>query len=351
MLLFLIPAGLALVLSFVCSLMEACLLSFPVSGIARIAVDSPRIASIWKHFKDNIHGPISAILILNTIATTMGAAISAAAFDNEFGQKWVYLYSAAFALVMIQWGEILPKTLGYRYNQKLAVWSAKPLHFLVHAFSPLVWIIQFINRPFASRRARTEIDAFNEMSVLARFAAMNKLISDEQVGIISRSMNLSKTLVSDVMVQRQSIRFLSAHMKMVDAFLEAHVHRHTRYLLVEDGNLDKIAGYVNFKDIVGALKVNPRDPTLRGITRPIISVRPEDSLISLLNLLTRNHQHIAIVKATDGTTAGLVTLEDVMEAIVGDIQDEFDVLPAYLNQLSKSSYLAGGGVKMTVLRK
>jgi len=253
---------------------------------------------------------------------------------------------------MIQWTEILPKTLGVKYNKHIAVAAAAPLKYLIMIFTPFVSLVQFLNRPFAKReQTDLETSAVEDISVLAKFAAMQQVISKDQEKILSQTINLPGIKVSDIMVEKGEIKFLSTGMSLMDALIEAHIHHHTRLPLIEGGNNDKVIGYVNFKDIVSALQTNPRDPSLRGICRPILEVRADEKVSVLLNKLTRGYQHIAVVRDARAKVAGLVTLEDVLESIVGEMDDEYDVLPTYFYQIAVNRYLAGGGISLKALRE
>lgn len=351
MLLFICSMALALLVSFLCSILEACLLSLSTTDIAGLSVKNPQSAAIWKGFKENIHKPIAVILIVNTIAHTIGAAVSGAQFNALFGSKWIAAYSLIFSLAMIQWTEILPKALGVRHNRALAAPIARPLKFAVRLFSPLVFLTEWINRPFEGKRAKTKADPLTDIAVLVKFASINNLITPEQVDLVSRSIRLSGAKVGDLMVQREEIKHLSTAMSLAEALVEAHIHHHTRYLLVENHDLDRTVGFVNMKDIVSALKINPQDPSLKGISRPVLDVRASDSVPNLLKLLTRGYQHMAVVKNEAGRTVGLITLEDIVEAIVGDLEDEYDVLPGYVYRIAEGRFLAGGGVAVADLKE
>lgn len=342
----------ALGVSFMCSVLEACLLSLSLADIARISEKRPIAAQTWKIFRENIQRPITVILIINTLAHTIGASLSGAKFDQLFGTKWVLVFSLAFSFVMIQWTEILPKTLGVKYNKRVAVVAALPLKYLIIVFTPFVNLVQFLNRPFARKKqSDLETNAVADISVLAKFAALQKVISEDQEKILSQTINLPGIKVSDIMVERDEIKSLSTKMSLMDALLEAHIHHHTRLPLIEGDDKDKVIGYVNFKDIVSALQTNPTDPSLKGICRPILEVRADEKVSVLLNKLTRGYHHIAIVRDAGAKVAGLVTLEDVLESIVGEMDDEYDILPTYFYQIAANRYLAGGGIGLKALRE
>jgi len=310
----------------------------------------PRVADIWKRFKENIEKPIAVVLIVNTFAHTIGAALSGSQFNMLFGAQWVAVYSIVFSLVMIQWTEIMPKTLGVRYNKFFARIIAVPLDLLVKLFTPVVMLAHFLNKPFEEKKKQSfESRALNDISVLARFANINKMITTEQKNIVEEGLKLSAKTVTDVMVPIGEIKCLTTAMSLTDALLESHIHHHTRFPLMDVDKNGEIIGYVNFKDIVGVLQFNPGMPNLRGICRPIFSVNESITLTDLLSTLIKNYQHIAVVRDNTRKITGIVTMEDIIESIVGDINDEYDILPSYLYQISERRYVAGGGLMIADL--
>ncbi len=351
MLILLAAIAISLSLSFVCSLSEACILSLSLADIAAIAERRPRTAAALRRLKDEIQRPIAAILILNNLSNIVGASVSGALFAGLYGRKWLALFSIAFSLAVIQWSEYLPKTLGAHHRRFVAVSLARPLTYVVRVMRPLLTLLERFNRPFQGRRAgRSPADMLGELTVLTRYASVQNLLSREQSDIVLRSLTLAQARVQDVMVERDEVKYLSTEMSLADALVESHIHHHTRYLLVRGRNLDDVAGYVNVKDIVSALQLNPADPSLSGIARPVLTVDVRMRVPELLKTLTRGYQHIAVVR--DGArTAGLVTVEDVVEAIVGDLEDEYDVLPTYLYPISEQRFLAGGGITLRALRE
>ena len=338
-------------ISFLCSLSEACLLSLSMADLAVLSEKKPRAGQLFKQMKEQVQKPIAAILIVNNFSNIIGAAISGVIFSGLFGSKWIGLFSFVFSLAVIQWAEYLPKTLGVLHNRAFAGIIARPLAWMVRFLSPLVFMLERINRPFlCGTKYRSAMDALNEISLLARYASVNKLISREQVDIVSRSIKLSQSRVQDIMVGRDEIKFLSTAMTMAEALIEAHIHHHTRYILAQDGNMNEIIGYVNVKDIVSALQINPAHPSLKGIARPVLTVSAALLVPGLLKELTRGYQHMAVVQNDQTKTVGLVTLEDVVEAIVGDLEDEYDVMPSHVIPISEIRFLAGGGVSLATLR-
>lgn len=335
--------------SFLCSVMEACLLSLSLSDIAQISERRPRVGRIWTKFREDVSRPIAVILITNTLAHTIGATVSGALFTTEFGQAWLPAFSAAFSLAMIQWTEILPKTLGVNHNRFIALISGRPLEVLVFIMTPIVAITSLLNRPFERGRgsAHGRSDPVSDISLLIRYASANRIIAPGQKNIIDRTLKVSGMKIRDIMIPRDEIKSLSSAMSLTEALIEAHLHHHTRLPLARNGDLDDIMGYVNFKDIVSALQVNPRDPSLAGICRPVLVISADNLLPAAFDLLSKGSQHIAVVQDGGGRTVGLVTLEDIIEEIVGDINDEYDMIPSFIHHLSHAIIAAGGGARLS----
>ncbi len=345
MTLFILSIALALTVSFICSVLEACLLSLSNADIARLEQKSSLAADIWRRFKKDIKAPMAVILIINTLAHTIGASVSGAQFTTLFGNKWIWVYSLVFSFVMIEWSEILPKSMAVRYNHFFAKITAIPLRATVALFSPILRFMEWLNKPFEPADGVDKVpDALSDISVLAHFATYHKMLTPEQEAIVERSIRLSQKNVQDIMVEREAIKYLSSNMTMAEALIEAHIHHHTRYLLIRENNLDDVIGYVNVKDIISALQINPQNPSLEGIARPIVFVSPHMKVNELLRRLTKECQHIALVQDGENRTCGIVTLEDVIEAIVGEIEDEYDVLPEHIFKLSDVRAIVGGGV-------
>lgn len=342
MLALVLAVSIALLVSALCSLVEATLLSITPSQVADLSARDPGRGAIWRGFKQNIQKPIAVILLINTSAHTMGASIAGAEFDSLYGDQWIAVFSLVFTLVMLQFTEILPKTLGVRYRRELARVVGGPLDLLVRVLNPFLQLVYWINRPFEGR-AGIEPSALEEISALASAARFANQIGSHQERIIQRASRLSEIHVRDVMIPAEQIAFLSSEQSLQEAFIAAHLEAHTRFPICAGGNRDRVLGYVNFKELVYSLHVNPVEPSLQGIIRPVHFAAPGDMAAELLRSFVDEHVHIAIVREGD-RTVGLVTFEDLVEELVGEREDEFDRLPRMLHTLSGGVLMAGGGV-------
>jgi putative hemolysin len=266
----------------------------------------------------------------------------------SFAVRW--LSFAAYSFLLVMFGIVVPRILGNRFRETFAFISALPLWLLAVVLYPVTFPMLLICRTIDRRTPSNPKRIAAGIAHLAQSAASEKAISKRQAQLITRAVELSGITAADIMVGRADMHPISDALSLADALIEAHHHHHTRFPLAHNGDLDQIIGYVNFKDIVGALRVNPADPTLHGIKRPIESVGAETPLPELLQLLTRGYQHIVIVRDAQQRTLGMVTLEDLMETLVGDLEDEYDKPPDFIIPLTGNRFRAGGGATFSQLR-
>lgn len=350
---FISSVSIAIIVSFLCSMMEAALLSLSPSQLARIQTLHPRIGKIWQGFKDRIDQPLTVILLLNTAANTIGAMIAGASFEEVFGKQWIVAFSLLFTYVILQFSEILPKSIGVRYNVPVAVWMAYPVRWLSCILGPVIRLIQLINRPFQSQKRNEGPDTLDEISALAGVARHTNQLDSQQEKIIHEAAFLDEEPIEDIMIPVTAITFLSSNMTLAEALTAAHLDPHTRFPVCEDWNKDRILGYINFKELVYHMHTNPNDPSLTGIIRPAFLASPKQSANDLLKIFVDRHEHIALVRSENGDTLGMVTMEDLIEQMLGkELGDEFDKPPTMLHALAGSLWMIGGGVPMArVIRR
>jgi putative hemolysin len=160
---------------------------------------------------------------------------------------------------------------------------------------------------------------------------------------------LSRKTAKDLMIPVEQITFLSSEQTLSQAIITAHLDPHTRFPVMEGNDCDNVIGYVNFKELVYRMRTNPADPTLKGIIRPLRFVDEETSCQQLIKAFVDDHEHMALVQDGGQHTVGLITLEDLVEELVGEIEDEFDKLPKMIHPLSQGVWIVGGGVPMRTL--
>lgn len=335
--------------SMICSLLEAALLSLTPSQLARIKKKSPKIGSICQDLKHNIGKPIAFILILNTAAHTIGAAVAGAAFNILFGQAWLWVFTLGLTLVMVQYTEILPKTLGVRFNVQIMSFASPILLIGTRLLSPVIWLVHLVNRPFERKKKDNSPSTADEISALAALARSTQQINSQQERIIKAVPQLSEMEVKEVMIPVDNVAFIPHDQTVASAINFNANDFHTRYPVCERGNYNKIYGYVNFKELVSAFRSKVDEAKLSDFIRPILFVTEDDSLDEVLKKFSSHYCHMAIVHGVNGQVLGMLTLEDIIEELIGDLNDEFDPLPRTFYSPKEGFYVVGGGNPVSVL--
>jgi putative hemolysin len=310
-----------LLVSFLCSILEAVLLSITHSYVALLQERGVAAGDLLARMRSNIDEPIAAILTLNTIAHTVGAAVGGALALRIFGDAWIALFSAALTLAILVFSEILPKTIGATYWQRLGIPAAYVLRALVVLLRPILIPLAWFNRLITPRRQGAPIVSRAELEILAGIGRREGTLAEDEWRVVSNIINLSEVRVSDVMTPRTRI----AGVDITDGVAGAReVLRETghRRLPVYEDTVDHVIGIITVRDILRAEDENLED--LRTLVRPVRFV-PETKLVgALIREMRRDRISIAVVIDEFGGTAGIVTLEDLVEEIVGEIRDEHD---------------------------
>lgn len=246
-------------------------------------------------------------------------------------------------------GELVPKTIGMRNPEKILIRLFPIVNIFNLLFLPFVVLLSYTTK-LIMRLIKMDIkseenkDLLKEIIGFTAIAARKNRISKTQQDIINNAVMINDKKVFEIMVEMKDVKSLYSAQSIAEAMIESHIHHHTRYPLFDEDKKE-IIGYVNFKDIMNALKISSGKPTLKAIARPIYSVLKDEMVSELLPKLIKNHQHISLVK--DGEkVVGIITLENLLETVVGKIEDEYDVAPNIFYAISDDRWLVGGGVVM-----
>jgi putative hemolysin len=332
------------VVSFVCSLLEATLLSLDDIHLQTKRREGHRYAAIWHNLRQRIDRPIAAILILNTVAHTGGATVAGSAFDKTFGDEWIWAFSTVFTIVVLFGTEIIPKVIGVSYAERLAPVEAPFLSFITMALTPVIAVTEWVSRPFKQKGGERRL-SIADLRTMADMARNDRLIGAEEERIIINATKLRQMTVDSVMVARDRIVFFDSREPNIANFETAAGSLHTRYPVSEDGTVEGIVGYVNFKEIV-AMMPSRREAQIQPFIRPLARIPSTANLNEALKALLGRREHIALVEDEQKRTVGLVTLEDVLEEIVGDLTDEFDHLSEEILEVSPRRWKIGGGAQL-----
>ena len=315
---------LALVFSFLCSIAEATLLSITPSFIAGQKEQHPARAAMLKKLKqDNVDRSLAAILTLNTIAHTVGAIGSGAKATAVFGSAWFGLFSAVMTLLILFLSEIIPKTLGAVYWRRLAAPTAVFVRGLILALYPLILVSERLTRLVSGGK---KVHPFNrdEFVALAGIGERSGVIEPHESRILGNLFRFNALRVKDVMTPRTVIVAFQQDLS-IDEVLSQATHKAFSRLPIYDQDIDDISGFVLKDDILHASNEDQHDQKVSQLRRELPSVLAEMSLTALLEFLLDHRIHLALVVDEYGSTTGLVSLEDVVETLLGmEIVDEMD---------------------------
>ncbi|QJT08448.1 hemolysin family protein [Oceanidesulfovibrio marinus] len=320
-----LSAGLAIIISAMCSIMEAALYSVSVSHVEYLRSMGRTSGRILQNLRSDIEKPISAILIVNTVANTAGASIAGAAAVNYFGDAYTGIFAAVFTLAILILSEILPKTVGVAYAKQIAPFMALPLKYLVLSLLPIIWvtgaITRLVRKPSASQTATTENDIMAIVS-LTRKAGILKAFEESTIRNI---LSLDTKVVADIMTPRTVVFSLPAHISAVEARGTAKFWNHSRIPVYENDDPEEVVGIVYRRSVLNALANQQDEITLDKLMRPVRFVLGTLTLDKLLLRFLESRLHLFVVLDEYGGVDGVVTLEDVLEEMLGkEIVDETD---------------------------
>ncbi len=319
-----LAVSVAIIVSALCSVAEAALYSIPQSQVEVLARSGRLSGRMLAALRREIARPITAILTLNTVANTMGAAVAGAAAAAVLGERLLPLFSLGFTLAILFFSEIIPKTVGVAHSRTIAPLIAVPLAGLVRLLTPLIALCQIVTR-FVSSQNESNLVSTDEITALASLSRRSGIIDLQQEKIIRNIVQLRGKSVRQAMTPRTVVCSLDQHMTVGAAMsIRQEWDRHSR-IPVYDQGVDDIVGMVMGKEILLLAADDRPEETLAAITKPIHFVPETASLYTVLMEFFERHQHLFAVVDEYGSFTGLLSLEDVIEEIVGrEIVDESD---------------------------
>jgi len=278
---------------------------------------------IFKKMRSDIKKPIAAILSLNTIAHTAGAAVAGSAVSAVFGDQWLVCFSVFFTLVILIFSEILPKTAGVVYGRSLVPMVAYPLKWLVWFMTPAIWLSGLITHLISRGKTEEDITA-EEIRIMARLSLRTGGISIHQKRAIDNILTLQNKMVKDVMTPRTVVFSLSEHLTLDEAVKGSKKWEHSRFP-VYDENAEDVVGIVLTKELFMAVAEEKGDMPLTDLMWPVHFVAETAKLNRVLQEFLESRQHLFVVLDEYGGLSGLISLEDILEEILGrEIVDESD---------------------------
>lgn len=322
MILLIIYVTVAIGVSFVCSVLEAILLSITPSYLAQLRQNGHPAAMRLTELKDDIDRPLASILTLNTIAHTVGAAASGAQAAKVFGDAWLGVFSAVLTLAILLLSEIVPKTIGATYWRTLAPSAASILRWMVWALTPFVWASEQLTRRLAKGKEQPKLR--DEISAMALLAKESGELADDESTMLTNLLSLRDVPVIKLMTPRP-VLFRVEDTMTIDAFLKAHHDTPFSRPLVYSDSRDNILGFVHRLEIFSAKQHGKGDQPLSSLMRPIPVVHDSTHVPKAFDRLMAQRSQLALIVDEYGDVQGIITLEDIFEHLMGkEIMDEAD---------------------------
>ncbi|MBS3768986.1 MAG: hemolysin family protein [Bacteroidales bacterium] len=314
----------ALFFSFLCSLLEAALLSITPSFIAARVNENKSYAKSLKKFKEEVDLPLSAILTLNTFAHTIGAAGVGAQAQKVWGNEYLSITSAVLTILILIFSEIIPKTLGASFWKKLAPFTARTLTVLVYSpLYPFIILSKFVTK-ILNKQKGSAILSRAEFQAMAEIGVQEGIFKKEESQILMNLMKFNNIVVKSIMTPRTVVLSASED-TTVKNFFEKHEKIRVSRIPIFRENIDNISGYVLKDDLMQNMIENKWEIQLKYLSRNIMVVNEKMPIIRLFYKLIQQKEHIAMVVGEYGEMSGIVTMEDVIETLLGtEIVDELD---------------------------
>jgi len=324
LLVFILAVGSALLVSTTCSLFEAVLLSLSTSQVEMMLETHPRQGANLKKLKKNIEQPITAILTLNTAAHTIGATVAGASAVTLFGQNGLVWFSLTFTLAILLFTEILPKTIGVTFARQLGPYIVAPLQITILILKPLIWTAQLMTRLVPNSQKTHQISA-EELKTIASMSRKSGEIEADQEKVIANILQLGEKNVRQVMTPRTVTFSASQTLTIKEAArMEGKWRMHSR-VPVYEGEPDNVVGIVLSQDVLMAAAVGQDTIQLSQIMRPVHFVPETAPLDRIFIDFFERYQHLFVVVDEYGSVTGVISMEDILEEIIGrEIVDESD---------------------------
>lgn len=315
----------ALCISFLCSILEASLMSTPISYITLKEEEGLKAAARFKQYKQDPSRPLAAILSLNTIANTIGAAGVGKQATEVFGSQWFGLVSAVTTILILVFSEIIPKTIGTSHWKSLTGFTAKTIHGLIIVLYPIVVAVEFLQKLISKDKGDISISR-DELGAMADVAEETGELEEDENEIIQNIINIDEIAAKEAMTPRVVAAIAPESMTIKQFYKDRRFLHHSRIPVYAD-NDEYITGYILRMDALQLMAEDKFDRTLAQLRRDVASFPEETTIDRIWDEMLQKKEQIAIIINEYGSFQGLLTMEDIIETVLGDeIVDERDVV-------------------------
>ena len=313
---------LSIAVSALCSTLEATLLSTPLSYITGLEEQGTKGSARLKKLKQNPDRPISAILCLNTIANTVGASIVGSLVYEVYGDAVVGIFSTVFTLMILIFSEIIPKTIGTSYWRSLALPASVIINAMIFVTFPLVWILEHLTGLISSRSTQVSVSR-EDISAMVSVATEEDVIEKDEKKMIQNLLKLDEVTAHQIMTPSVVVEMVPGSMTIREFYDSENTH--SRILVYDEDNDEYIIGYFLRQEVLEKMAEDKFSAPLNDILRPVLTFKEDDSVSDIWEKLLEKKEHISIIIDEYGSLRGIVTMEDVIETMLGhEIVDEKD---------------------------
>ena len=314
---------LALVVSSICSVLEATILSTPITFINTLEQQGAKGAARLKKLKTDIDRPISAILIVNTIANTVGASLVGAEAAKLFQSTGVGVISGLFTFLILVFSEIIPKTIGSNYWRNLAVPASAVIQGMIYITYPIVWLVEKFTHLLTDDSAPSV--SREEVVAMVSTGAEEGVLEKEENKMIQNLLKLDDVTAHEIMTPSSVVTMAESSQTIREFYNSDDFAKFSRIPLYEEENDDYITGYVLKQENMEKLAQDKFNIKLKDLARPILSFNEDESVSNIWEKLLEKKEHISVIIDEYGSMRGIVTMEDVIETMLGfEIVDEKD---------------------------
>jgi CBS domain containing-hemolysin-like protein len=323
---------------------EVALFSVPYGQVLHAVSEKRRGAVSLQRIKDDMARPIMAIVIVNNIANIVGTLIVGAVAARVFESHFIGAFSAVLTFLVIVFAEIIPKTVGERFAMSIALRMAVPVRTATKLMLPLIWVIELITRPFAGKDAG-QATSEAEIRALTMLGQQTGAIEDDESELIQRVFGLNDVTARDIMTPLAQVDALDGRRTLGEVRHHLMTVTHTR-LPVHKGSVAEVTGVVHLRYMLQALSNDEDDKVVQSLATEPAFIPETAAGDDLLRHFQRRKEHLAIVVDAFGTVLGILTLEDVLEELVGDIVDETDVETRSIHRVGPNELLVDAAADM-----
>ncbi|MEM7343858.1 MAG: hemolysin family protein [Chloroflexota bacterium] len=312
-----------LIASGLCSGTEAALFSIPIIRVRQLVESQERGASSLLRIRENMNRPIASIVILNNIDNIVGRIVVGGIASTVLGDTWLGVFSAILTFLVIIFSEIIPKTLGEQYAERISLLTARPVLGLTYILTPLVWLVEKITAPITKGKPISPTTDEAEIRLLAKIGRDEGIIEPEESEMIQRVFHLNDVTAAEIMTPRVAMTHFQGN-SILGMVKEAIIESPHSRIIITDKSPDDVLGVVQKNVLLTALVQQKETQLLSIFAKPVPVVLETTRADKLLSQFQQSRQHLAIVHDKFGGVAGVITLEDVLETLTGEIVDETD---------------------------